>query len=152
MVELRPNISGKYKGLIYCLDLNEALDISQNLNIIIKNTIRFDLISKVKRGCSEYYLEYPKYKEIKIYGDQPMNYNESWRRIEKEIDKYKKDYDKVLKAPLIDTTEKYTLDLLKEKSSIVAKIEGAMADIRAKFGTPAINKGRTLLSRLPEKP
>ncbi len=34
------------------------------------------------------------------------------------LDKYKKDYDKVLKAPLIDTTEKYTLDLLKEKSLV----------------------------------
>ena len=98
MVELRPNISGKYKGLIYCLDLNEALDISQNLNIIIKNTIRFDLISKVKRGCSEYYLEYPKYKEIKRYGDQPMNYNESWRSLEKEIDKCKKDWGKASKS------------------------------------------------------
>ena len=57
-----------------------------------------DLMSKVKRGCSEYALEFPKYKEIKISGDQPMNYNENWRSIEKEIDNGKKDWGKLHKS------------------------------------------------------
>ena len=82
MVEFRDNIPGSYKGLIYCLGLTEALEISKKLNIHIQNSIRIDLITKVKRGCSEYPLEFPKYKEIRTSGDQPMNYNESWRTIE----------------------------------------------------------------------
>ena len=83
---------------IYCLGLNEALEISNQVNMQIQNNIRIDLISKVKRGCSEYPLEFPEYKEIKISGDQPMNYNENWRSIEKEIDKGKKDWGKQNKS------------------------------------------------------
>ena len=98
MVEGRSNISGFYKGLIYCLGLTEALEISKKLNVHIQNNIRTDLKSIVKRGCSEYPLEYPQYKEIKISGDQPMNYNENWRSIEKEIDNGKKDWGKSHKS------------------------------------------------------
>ena len=94
IIETRPNISGFYKGLIYCLGLTEALEISKKLNVYIQNNIRIDLISKVKRGCSEYPLEFPQYKEIKISGNQPMNYNEKWRIIEKEIDNGKKEWGK----------------------------------------------------------
>ncbi|WP_269611078.1 tetratricopeptide repeat protein [Prochlorococcus marinus] len=98
MVELRTNVSGFYKGLIYCLGLSEALEISKELNLHIQNNIRIDLISKVKRGCSEYPLEFPKYKEINISGDQPMNYNENWRSIEKEIDQGNKNWGKSTKS------------------------------------------------------
>ena len=42
-------------------------------------------------------------------------------------------------------------NLLDDRPETLAKIEGAMADVRAKFGTPAINKGRTLLNRSSEK-
>ena len=98
MVEGRSNISGFYKGLIYCLGLTEALEISKKLNVHIQNNIRTDLTSIVKRGCSEYPLEFPQYKEIKISGDQTMNYNENWRSIEKEIDNGKKDWGKSHKS------------------------------------------------------
>ncbi len=98
MIELRPNVSGFYKGLIYCLGLNEALEISKNLDTQIQTNIRIDLISKVKRGCSEYPLEFPQYKEINISGDQPMNYNENWRSIEKEIDRGNKNWGKSTKS------------------------------------------------------
>ena len=43
-------------------------------------------------------------------------------------------------------------NLLDDRPEKFARIEGAMANIRAKFGRPAINKGRTLLSRSSEKP
>jgi hypothetical protein len=98
IIEIRPNISGFYKGLIYCLDLNEALEISKQLNIRIQNNIRTNLISNVKRGCSEYPLEFPKYQEIRISGKQPMNYNESWRTIEKQVDQGNKDWGKSSKS------------------------------------------------------
>ena len=98
LIELRPNISGFYKGLIYCLSLKEALEISNQINIKIQNNISIDLISKVKRGCSEYPLKFPQYKEINISGDQPMNYNEKWSSIEKEIDKGNKDWGQEIKS------------------------------------------------------
>ncbi len=98
IIELRTNISGFYKGLIYCLSLTEALEISKKLNVHIQNNIRIDLISKVKRGCSEYPLEFPQYKEIRTSGDQPMNYNENWRTIEKEIDQGNKNWGKFSKS------------------------------------------------------
>ena len=98
MIELRPDISGFYKGLIYCFNLTEALEISKKLNVHIQNNIRTDLISEVKRGCSEYPLEFPQYKEIKISGDQPMNYNDNWRSIEKEMDRGNKDWGKANKS------------------------------------------------------
>ena len=98
IIETRPNISGFYKGLIYCLDLNEALAISKKLNIRIQNYIKTNLISQVKRGCSEYPLEFPKYKEIRMSGQQPMNYNKKWRIIEKEVDQGNKDWGKSSKS------------------------------------------------------
>ncbi len=98
MIELRPKILGFYKGLIYCLNLNEALEISKKLNIQIQNNIRCNLISKVKRGCSEYPLEFPQYKEINTSGEQLMNYNENWRRIEKKIDTGTKEWGKSSKS------------------------------------------------------
>ncbi|WP_269603970.1 tetratricopeptide repeat protein [Prochlorococcus marinus] len=98
IIELRPNISGFYKGLIYCSSLTEAFKISKKLNIHIQNNIRIDLLSKVKRGCSEYPLEFPQYKEIATSGDQPMNYNESWRAIEKEIDQDNKNWGELSKS------------------------------------------------------
>ncbi len=98
IIELRTNVSGFYKGLIYCLSLTEALEISKKLNIHIKNNIRIDLISKVKRGCSEYPLEFPQYKKISTSGDQPMNYNENWRPLEKEIDQGNKNWGKESKS------------------------------------------------------
>ncbi|MDC3146986.1 tetratricopeptide repeat protein [Prochlorococcus sp. AH-716-I09] len=92
MVEIRENISGFYKGLIYCANLPEALDISKKLNIHLQNNIRVNLSSKIKRGCSEYALEFPKYKEININGKQPMEYNKKWKNIEKEIDEGNKNW------------------------------------------------------------
>ena len=98
IIELRNNISGFYKGLIYCLGLTEALEISERLNLNLQNNIRVDLISKVKRGCSEYPLEFPEYEKINISGNQPMCYDKKWRSIEKKIDEGNKDWGKAKKS------------------------------------------------------
>ncbi len=92
MIEVRKNILGFYKGLIYCYDLNEAFNISQQIDYKIQTNIRINLISKVKRGCSEYQLEFPQYKDIRRFGDQPMQYNKKWKSIENEIDKGNKNW------------------------------------------------------------
>jgi tetratricopeptide (TPR) repeat protein len=87
MVELRPEISGFYKGIIYCSGLKQANQIAEHLDIIIKKSIGPELSSKVKRGCSEYPISYPNYKEINHSGPQLMNYNEEWKVIEESHDR-----------------------------------------------------------------
>ncbi|WP_443642479.1 tetratricopeptide repeat protein [Candidatus Njordibacter sp. Uisw_039] len=89
MVELRPNIPGFYKGLIYCTELKQANQISEYLDTVLKRSIRSGLSSKVKRGCSEYPLSFPNYKAINNSGPQLMNYNEEWRAIEEAHDRKK---------------------------------------------------------------
>jgi hypothetical protein len=87
MVELRPEIPGFYKGLIYCSGLKQANQIAEHLDTIVKQSIGPGLTSKVKRGCSEYPISFPSYKEINNSGPQLMNYNEEWRVIEESHDR-----------------------------------------------------------------
>ena len=86
MIELRPEISGFYKGLIYCSNLEEAYQIADYLQILIKENIGPGLHAMVKRGCSEYAISFPDYKEINKSGAQLMNYNDDWKLIEEDHD------------------------------------------------------------------
>ena len=86
LIEIREAISGNYKGLIYCSSLDEAIVISRKVDSLIGSTFSEGLKSTIKRGCSEYPLEYPLYKEINYSGEQPMKYNEDWRSIENDLD------------------------------------------------------------------
>ena len=87
MVELRPEISGSYKGLIYCSSLKQANEIAIITDKIVKNKISNKLTSKVKRGCSEYPISFPDYKEINNNGPQKMSYNKDWMFFEEMYDK-----------------------------------------------------------------
>ena len=89
MVELRPYISGFYKGLIFCSGLKQANQIAEHLDTIVKQSIGPGLTSKVKRGCSEYPISFPSYKEINNSGPQLMSYIEEWRVIEESHDRKK---------------------------------------------------------------
>ena len=64
MIEMRPKISGFYKGIVYCSSAEEAYQIADYLETIIKNNIRPGLPALVKRGCSEYSFPYPDFKKI----------------------------------------------------------------------------------------
>jgi tetratricopeptide (TPR) repeat protein len=86
MVELRPEFSGFYKGFIYCSSLHQANQIADCLDLVIKEKIGSGLPAKVKRGCSEFPISFPQYKEINNSGPQLMNYNEGWRSIEESHD------------------------------------------------------------------
>jgi Flp pilus assembly protein TadD len=86
MIETRPKISGFYKGLIYCSNLEEAYQIANYLNIVVKENIGSELHIAVKRGCSEYPFSFPDYKAINKSGAQLMNYNEDWKSIEEGHD------------------------------------------------------------------
>jgi len=96
MVELRPEVSGSYKGLIFCSGLKQANLISDHLNKIIKQSIGPGLSSSVKRGCSEYAISHPKYKEINQSGAQLMNFNKDWKVFEESYDKKKPINSKII--------------------------------------------------------
>jgi tetratricopeptide (TPR) repeat protein len=86
MIEMRPKISGFYKGLVYCSSQKEACQIADLLDTVVKENIGPGLPAAVKRGCSEYSISFPDYKEINKSGAQLMNYNEDWKLIEEDYD------------------------------------------------------------------
>jgi tetratricopeptide (TPR) repeat protein len=83
MIELRPQINGNYKGFIYCNSLDEAKNIQSKLNKLLPINIDKNTSASVKRGCSEFGIEYPKYKNL---DKDIMTYNEEWINFEKLID------------------------------------------------------------------
>ena len=89
MVELRTEVPGFYKGLIYCSGLKQAKQIAEHLKRVVKDNLGSELSTKVKRGCSEYPLSFPDYKEINDSGPQLMNYPEGWKVIEDDHDSKK---------------------------------------------------------------
>ena len=86
MVEMRSEISGFYKGLIYCSNLEEAYQIANYIETLVKENIGSEMHIIVKRGCSEYPIAFPDYKEINRSGSQLMKYNENWKSIEEDYD------------------------------------------------------------------
>ncbi len=87
MVEMRNNVPGLYKGLIYCSSLIEAKNI---LEVFRKNTSDYFLYKpqiKVKRGCNEYSVAYPLYKVPEELDPNVFKYKEAWKKIEVNYDK-----------------------------------------------------------------
>jgi len=88
MVEVRPGISGKYKGLIYCRNLDEAKEILTTVKSIVTNKISKKIVCSIQRGCSEFKIAYPEFaikegKKESLF----MPYNEEWREHEEHADK-----------------------------------------------------------------
>ena len=86
MIEMRQEVSGFYKGLIYCAGLEEAYQIANYLGKVVEEKVSSELSVTVKRGCSEYPVSFPDYKEINKSATQLMNYNEDWKSIEQNHD------------------------------------------------------------------
>ena len=86
MVEQRPGVSGKYKGLIYSKNLKELNEIEKNLEKIVKNNIGDNFTISTKRGCTEFSQKFPDYKEIKRDKNKMMLFNNDWKEKEKIID------------------------------------------------------------------
>ena len=89
IIELRPEIPGFYKGLIYCSGLIQANEIAEYLIVVVEKSIGLGIPLSVKRGCSEYSISFPNYKEINSSGPQLMNYNKVWKSTEEEYDRKK---------------------------------------------------------------
>ena len=92
MVEFRNEVSGIYKGMIYCSSLEEAKKILQKLQPILKNKLNFK--ASIKRGCSEFYESFPNYKIIDSNEKNFMSYDQDWEKIE-ENSKIKKNFNTI---------------------------------------------------------
>ena len=86
MIELRENATGTYKGLIYCSGIDEANLIYEQLSRILDEKIKREIKVGVKRGCTEYGIEYPEYKIIDKDSKDFMLYNNDWKEKEDIID------------------------------------------------------------------
>jgi len=86
LVELRPNISGIYKGLIYCAGIEEAEEILKNITPTLKKFIDNNIMIKIKRGCSEFAEKHKEYKEINKDSLNFMKYKNEWKEKERTFD------------------------------------------------------------------
>ena len=87
MVEIRPKISGAYKGYIYCQGLDEGKDILSRVREVVTERISQDVQVVLKRGCSEYALAYPEYVQNDENGKSLLAYQEEWGEHEDYTDK-----------------------------------------------------------------
>ena len=81
MIEFRNEISGLYKGIIYCTSFEEAKKILNDLTPILQKHI--DYKSSIKRGCSEFYRLFPDFKEVNKKSKKYMEYPIEWKKTEK---------------------------------------------------------------------
>ena len=86
LIELRPNISGTYKGLIYCSSMEEVNKILKDITPILKEAINNNVKIIAKRGCSEFANKHKDYKETNKEATNFMKYNNLWEEKEKIID------------------------------------------------------------------
>ena len=104
MIELRSNIPGEYKGLIFCKSINECEIILQDLSEVLFKNFNKKLNCKIKRGCSEYTAKYPEYNRL---DESAMIYKNDWKNIENNFDK--KNPDMIFNKKLRPTINGITL-------------------------------------------
>ena len=100
MIEVRSNVSGSYKGYIYCSSLNEANGIRDQVDETLKKKIEKSIPTSVKRGCSEFGISYPEYKKINDNNNKLMKYNDEWKEKEKLIDNNRSEKNILVKKKL----------------------------------------------------
>ena len=83
-IELRPGITGTYKGLIYCSSIEEAESTFEIVKPYMQKLILDNFDIKIKRGCTEFDLAFPGYKEASDLNK--IVYDEEWTKKEKLID------------------------------------------------------------------
>ena len=86
MIESRKDVSGNYKGFIYCSSVEEGENIKNKLKSILIKNVGNDCSISLKRGCSEFALKYPLYKKASKDASEMMLYNKSWKKKEEIID------------------------------------------------------------------
>lgn len=82
MIEMRDDVAGSYKGLIYCSSLNEASGILKKLELSVRNFLSIQPKYKIKRGCTEFEQAFPGYSEVTSDANEMMPYDPDWEQIE----------------------------------------------------------------------
>ena len=85
-----------YKGYIYCSSVEKVKYIAEQIKPILDKSFEKKIKITTKRGCTEFAVPYPDYKEIKKNNKKMMAYNEEWSKNEKIIDQqnYKDNLEK----------------------------------------------------------
>ena len=86
LIEIRPDISGFYKGLIYCRGLEQAREVKELLDIELQKIFADKVTVQIKRGCSEFPLKFPDYGKITDNGITAMDYPTEWKVLEDQFD------------------------------------------------------------------
>lgn len=86
IVERRKEVSGTYKGLIYCRGLEEGKEILKVIQAMMSEEISEKIPATLKRGCSEYARTYPEYAQVG-QGAAAMEYQEEWQEYEDLVDR-----------------------------------------------------------------
>ena len=84
MIEMRSGVSGSYKGFVYCSSMEEATEILNIIDSILKKYLKYNV--SIKRGCTEFYKIFPNFKETDVKANNFMNYDERWKKIETQLD------------------------------------------------------------------
>lgn len=85
-VETREQVSGAYKGFIYCRGTTEATEISKFIKKVISEEISSTIPVTLKRGCTEYAIAYPEYAQVE-QNSKTMWYKDEWHEYEELFDK-----------------------------------------------------------------
>ena len=83
LVEEREEISGTYKGLVYCRGLEEGNEVLKIVQQEVAEHISPKVNVALKRGCSEFEVTYPEFAVAE--GERLMQYNPKWQRYEIDI-------------------------------------------------------------------
>ena len=86
LVETREQVSGAYKGIIVCRDIEEGMALLKLVQNVVSEKISKKIQVTMRRGCSEYGLSYPEYAQIG-QGVATMDYKEEWQEYEDLADK-----------------------------------------------------------------
>ena len=86
MIEMRPEISGFYKGIFYCRGLKQAWKLKEILNVNLRIIFGGHVVSKIKRGCSEFPLKFPDYSKIQNDKIVTMDFPINWKIEENQFD------------------------------------------------------------------
>jgi tetratricopeptide (TPR) repeat protein len=95
LVEVRPNIPGSYKGLIYCRGIDQAHSVKTQLDVQVRD-IDKNLVTKIKKGCSEFPLAFPEYGEVAASEELMLQYPQAWRALEVEFDEKSSSHQKLM--------------------------------------------------------
>ncbi|NQU59414.1 MAG: tetratricopeptide repeat protein [Rhodospirillales bacterium] len=87
-VEVRPEMSGAYKGLIYFQNKDEAEGCLKAVRHVVGERISKSVACTIQRGCSEFSQAFPEfsYRQEDVAPVAPMTYDEASRAQERDAD------------------------------------------------------------------